>query len=514
MATPEKIISLAFDQAVQMLVEGHSEEELKKVRTAARSTRTKSRTKLRQFRESFDVDHPEPDEEEEAQFELNEAQLVANIQAASEYLRRVEYAYDVKTEVISSFNRKKQSGSSVVQSVDDPANLKDPAATYRAVVPDPDVVPRELSPMTSQIQHTRPPHIKRDDIYPTDSVSQVQDLQRHRAKTRDPSKVKLADLTRSSDLRNHISFAEMAFKEAGLGDYDLSKFMVNDNVKVAVLTNFLSSLKDPTVKLSADHAVRTTNFCWHMVMDILTSRFCRPEVMRMEFERQLSKLQFNGPSRVDEFIQQAILIYQSCTVAYNDHSECKSAVRSIFKKLPSGVREKLITRVYLESAISCDDEWELALSFDASVSTSMGKSMCDCLRDICRIEELASMASTTYSQQQPRNNQYQDKVKYTSSRVKPLEFAQKHSVVLYLGGSGIRNREDTEKLLSKTSSQHFTSFHGKPYYLLGFKDKSAADSFRSNLGPGYVVKDHEYTRGKTAQVASDKSVTGTPPPKN
>jgi hypothetical protein len=511
MATPEKIITLPFDDAVSLLLQGHSEEELRRVRTAARGNRTRSRTKLRQYRESYELNYPEPDEEEQAEFELTEASLLANVQAASEYLRRVEYAYDVKTEVITSFQFKR---GSVVQSfhgVKDP----DPPAASKLLVQQPNTSRRELSPMTSNFQPQRAPQVSRDDIYPADSVSQAPD--RHQAfknRGRDPSKVKLADLTRASDLRNHITFAEMAFGEADLGVYSQGNFMVKDNVKVAVLTNFLSSLKDPTVKLSADHAVRTTNFSWHAVMDILTSRFCRPEVMRMEFERQLSRLQFNGPSRVDEFIQQSILIYQSCTVAYNDQSECKSAVRSIFKKLPSGLREKLITRVYLESAISCDDEWELALSFDASVSTSMGKSMCDCLKDICRIEELAFMASTSYGQQQPRVHHYQDKVKYTSTRMKPSEFAHKHSVVLYLGGSGISNRENTEKLLSKIASQHFTSFHGKPYYLLGFKDKHTADSFRSNVGQGYVVKDHELFRGKSAQAASDRSVTGTPLLKN
>jgi hypothetical protein len=508
MATPETINSLPFDQAIKIICQDRSEEDLKKIRTAARSARTKSRTKLRLFREHFEEKFPEPSEEQQAEFDQVEASLVLSVQVATEYLRRVEYAFDVKAEVISCFHIKKHPGGSAIQQADDPG--------VKPAVPDLRPVSRELSPMSERASKQRAPQLLREDIYPDDSASQahIGKSVLPKIRARDPSKVKLSDLNRASDLRNHIMFAELAFKEAGLGTYVNSKFIVNEGVRVAVLTNFLSSMKDATVKLSADHAVRSTNFCWHMVMDTLISRFCRPEVMRMEFERQLSKLQFNGPSRVDEFIQQAIVIYQSCTTVYNDQSECKSTVRSIFKKLPSGLREKLITRVYLESAISCDDEWELALSFDISVSTSMGKSLCDCLRDICRIEELAYMASSNTQQQFKAHNQQFDRVKYTASRLKPSDFAQKHSVVLYMGGPGLRNNDETRRLLSKIPSQSFYGRNGKIYYLLGFKDRDTADSFRSNVGQGYAVRDHEPYGGRSAPVASDKSVAGTPPPKN
>ncbi len=148
---------------------------------------------------------------------------------ATEYLRWVEYAFDVKAEIISCLHIKKHAGGSAIQQADDPG--------VKPAVPDLKPVSRELSPMSERASKQGAPQLLREDIYSDDSASHARIVNSvlPKIRARDPSKVKLSDLNKASDLRNHIMFAELAFKEAGLGNY--VKFI--EGVRVAVIKSLL-----------------------------------------------------------------------------------------------------------------------------------------------------------------------------------------------------------------------------------------------------------------------------------
>jgi hypothetical protein len=201
--------------------------------------------------------------------------------------------------------------------------------------------------------------------------------------------------------------------------------------------------------------------------------------------------------------------------AYNqDQAECRAVVRQIVQKLPGNIREKLISRIYLESGIDCNVEWELALVFDAASCNSFSrKSICDCLRDVCRIEEFAYMASGSgFHGKSERQGQGTDKVRVVHQQLTPGGFSRKHSVVLYLAGAGVRNKDEAKKLVSKApASQMFTSAKGYNYYLLGFSDTASADTFRRGVGPEFFC---EESRSQARKSPGDGKITGALAPKN
>ncbi|EER00331.1 hypothetical protein Pmar_PMAR017190 [Perkinsus marinus ATCC 50983] len=211
------------------------------------------------------------------------------------------------------------------------------------------------------------------------------------------TKLCLPQLCEATDLQSHYHAIEHTFVEAGAAEYhQQGHLLVHEEVKVSVMTKFLSSLSNVRpVHKKATVASRTHSQDWNLVRNVLLTRYCRRSVLKETYEEKFTHLTFTGVKQIEDFLESAADIYHLFTDVYpNDVSERRSLTRQVLAKFPQHIIEKVMERIcQLSGLASVDEDWETAVPFDEA--SDGVRSVCEAIRWVCRTKDQASIMKPT-----------------------------------------------------------------------------------------------------------------------
>lgn len=262
------------------------------------------------------------------------------------------------------------------------------------------------------------------------------------------STLKFKELDDECLIQDHIDTIEHQLQLVGLTTTGL----VPDYLQTDLCNKFIESLKSNPVAAKAIKAIANETTCnWTLWTSEITRRIANKEKLRTIVDRRMENLQFTNIVRIDEYIDQALAVYNLIrkVYGYEETSRIRELVHKFVHKIPfETVRRDIIDRMALRGNEHPD--WELCVPFTTShadnfsAETGFGATnVCDIVREVCSLYRRAYVAAEKKNQNQGQTTRQSSNDKVNS--VEQVSEAQQW----VLDGTTTQNKDEVMKKLTE-----------------------------------------------------------------